>query len=193
MSSAVIFRPVMDSLALQPVWQFNCSLDSQNNFSLRGGSVNELKNGNILICMGVINRTFEVTRNKRLVWSAVTEKYDTAGLIWSTFSLYRAHFTSSLYPCYFTVLGFPDNLDAEGNSLNLSIFNNGDQADSYNVNVSSPDGAYNYHYATGPLAAGKKTPVQINPGKTPVGTTQVMVTVTVNYKPRPAKGLLCAI
>jgi Arylsulfotransferase (ASST) len=58
-SSIVIFSQPSDTANSRLLWQFDCRFDTANNVSLTGGSIDELKNGNLLAGMGLVGRIFE--------------------------------------------------------------------------------------------------------------------------------------
>ncbi|MCB0697436.1 MAG: aryl-sulfate sulfotransferase [Chitinophagaceae bacterium] len=70
----ILKEPQGDSTEPQLLWSFNCDIDSfASGHSTRGGNVYELRNGDILVCMGAPNRYFIVNRNKQVVWNALLE------------------------------------------------------------------------------------------------------------------------
>jgi Arylsulfotransferase (ASST) len=182
-SSVVIFSQPDGKTNSQIVWKYDCHLDSLHNLSGRGGSVDEMKNGNLLVSMGTVNHVFEITRDKRIVWSAVIEKFNTAVSVWGRFPLYRAHYTSSLYPCYFTVQADADTLNKKSPSFNLRIFNDGSENDSYVVKVSSASGHYNKQFITPVLSGRKSINFIISPNQRPKGDDKIEVIVTSNTNP----------
>ena len=106
--SVVIFsqRPESDG---QVVWKYYYELDTPTRHIGRiGGSAQQLKNGNILVCTGTANHIFEVTRDKKIVWQAVMKSNDNIPDVIYHYRLCSAYYVSSLYPCYFT---FQTDLD----------------------------------------------------------------------------------
>lgn len=56
------------------IWKFNLDFDGPlNGKSVSGGNVMELPNSNVLVCAGVLNRVFEVSRTKEVVWDAFVQ------------------------------------------------------------------------------------------------------------------------
>jgi hypothetical protein len=139
-SSVVNFTQPSDNRNSQMIWKFDCTFDSVNYQSLRGGDVDELKNGNLLVCMGAVNRVFEITRSKKIVWSAVIQKKERRDEGWRRFPLNRAHYTSSLYPYYFTIQSDRDTISRDDNTFKLKIFNDGTEDDSYEIRIKSTTG-----------------------------------------------------
>ena len=114
------------------IFDFPLNYDgSTNGKSMKLGSVNELPNGNLLVNMGAINRIFEVTRDKKVVWDVWVEKYDSFKKVWSFFPQYRVASASSLYPNEFCVR---IDKDTEKNGLyNCFLVNVGSEANAYRI------------------------------------------------------------
>jgi hypothetical protein len=182
-SSVVIFTQPTDSINSRVIWKYECQFDSINIASHRGGGVDELKNGNLLVCMGTVNRIFEVTRDKRIVWSSIIEQRDQQDSIWVPVVLYRAHYTSSLYPCYFTTQTNLDTLNKKSASFQLRIFNDGTEDDSYQVSISSASGCYQKHFSTAILPGSRSVRFEIAPDKVP--TTNDKIEISVKSKTNP--------
>ncbi len=174
-SSVVIFS---DSAKSRLLWKFDCRFDGIVYHSLRGGSINELKDGNLLVCMGKTNRVFEVTREKKVVWQAEMEKYDLNFSAWQPNSLYQVYYTSSLYPCYFSVTTDSDILCDRAPSCKLRIFNAGTEEDRYKVKISSVKGAYGNELTTQVIRSGKSVNLEISPNKKPAGGDVVKVIIS---------------
>ena len=145
------------------IWQYTCQLDTLERFiSRNGGNVDELKNGNLLVCTGTVDRIFEITRDKKIVWQAniKSNKYDNENY---GHRLYRAHYLSSLYPCYFTCQTDKDTITTKASTFNIKIFNKGSEADSYNIQLSS--GKYLQQVSTQNVSSNHSALVKINSGK----------------------------
>jgi len=136
-SSIVNFSQPSNNQKSKVTWQFDCVLDSVNYQSLRGGNVDELNNGNLLLCMGAVNRVIEVSRTKKVVWSAIIERKGRKNEGWIRLPLNMAHYTSSLYPYYFTIQNYTDTLWGNDKVYRLRIFNDGSEEDSYNISINS--------------------------------------------------------
>lgn len=82
---------------LQKVWEYNCSTDgnTENGFPF-GGNVIELPDRSMFICMGSdYPKLLIVNRQKKVLWSAILEKYDNNRKIWSVAQkIYRANMIS---------------------------------------------------------------------------------------------------
>jgi hypothetical protein len=115
------------------IWDYECKFDSVSGISPRGGNVEILPNGDYLVSMGGLPRVFEVTYGKKIVWSALISKKDPASRV--IFGPNRAHYMSSLYPCYFSVSLNKEFLNRKDKLFQLKIFNKGSGEDSYSIQV----------------------------------------------------------
>ena len=97
------------------------------------GNLTELPNGNLLVNMGAINRVFEVTRDKKVVWEVRVDQFDAFKNVWQFFPQYRVAPVSSLYPNEFC-------LKVE----NAEWSNGAWQATCFLVNVGSETNAYTF-------------------------------------------------
>ena len=160
-SEVVVFTQPHNNTPSRIEWKFDCKLDTANNMGAVSGNADELPNGNMLVCMGAVNRVFEVTRNKQVVWNALLENYNTLDSTWHKFPLYRAHYTSSLYPCYFTVQT-QTRLLTDGQAVSvLKIFNDGSEDDSYTVSFSCATGEIKRETATTTLKAHHSATIEL--------------------------------
>jgi hypothetical protein len=164
-------------------WSFSCDLDSLNRHDERnGGNVDQLPNGNFLVCMGNMNRIFEVTRNKKIVWDAALVPEGKAG---NNFfhRLYRAHYISSLYPCYFTFVTNEDVLQAGPPHIQLKIFNKGSESDTYQVKMNSASGNYLADITTETVPANSSLNVNVKSDHPLKGGDLVEVVVSSKTNP----------
>ena len=122
----------------QVIWSYDYHLEpSELGQGRTRGNVERLKNGNILVSTGSVNRIFEVTRDKKIVWEATYKPKEFPGYRFSHI-LYRAHYVSSLYPCYFTFTIDRDTLTKESAKFNITIFNRGSEEDGYEITINEP-------------------------------------------------------
>jgi len=148
-SVLLISQQPADSSNNYIAWKYVCDFDSLDRHAERnGGNVDQLKNGNFLVCMGNMNKMFEVTPAKKIVWEADLRPNGKAG---NTFfhRLYRAHYISSLYPCYFTFKTNEETLTAGVPHVHLKIFNKGSESDCYQIRMNSGSGYYLANQSTG--------------------------------------------
>ena len=118
------------------IWKFNLDFDTlSNGKSLRGGNVVELPNSNLLVCAGALNRIFEVTKNKEIVWDAFVESKAKSDTAWLAFPQYRANWTDCLSEYHF--LARINSFEVHKNEMkfNLVINNTGNTADDYKIEV----------------------------------------------------------
>jgi len=174
-SSVVIFTQPTAKSNSKVVWKYDFK---QDNLSVRGGNVDELKNGNLLVCMGMINKVYEITPNKRIVWTAEIERRKDVNGNWFPFPVDRAHYTSSLYPCYFTIQTSCDTLTKAQRSFQLKVFNVGSDEDSYKVDISSASGNYKMQLTTASVAGFKSLNIPLSPGPIQEGKDKIAITVT---------------
>jgi hypothetical protein len=184
-SSVRIFSQPSPGHPSKIIWEFDCAFDSvmKLNKSYRGGNVDLLPNGNYLVCMGQVNRIFEITKNKSVVWSALTERKARLDSGWLPYPLYRAHYTSSLYPCYFTIETKKDTLRKRNAHFKLEIYNAGTNSDSYTIALSPGTGGYDIKKNSGVVAAGHSVNITLHaPAKSAAGT-QIEVLVKSDTNP----------
>ena len=114
-------------------WEYECRSDRYPNGIIgKEGYAVPLPNGNILVCMGGANYTFEVTLAGEIVWQCSFERFDDKKNTWTGFTNYRSNYASSLYPKYFT-------LQLAGEK-SIRINNEGTEKDTYIAELLSGDG-----------------------------------------------------
>ena len=173
-SSVVVFSQPVAGENSKIVWKYDCAFDSADNLSHSGGNVDELKNKNLLVCMGEVNRVFEVTRDKKIVWNALIESYDAEDSTWRKFALYRAHYTSSLYPCYFTVQSNKRMVSDGKVTYGIKIFNDGTEDDSYTISITSATG--NKQFSTSIVKSKRCAEFEVKPDSGYVHVTVISKT-----------------
>ncbi len=182
-SSVVVFtQPIVGQPSVIS-WKYDCVFDhNQSDKSYKFGNVDELPNTNFLVCMGTNGRVFEVTRNKQIVWNCTLENAEQKDTDKNAFPIYRAHYTSSLYPCYFTAQADRYTLSGKSNSFNLKIFNEGTEDDTYTITVTSTSKNFEKQLATTVVPKGKSYSFDIELNKQPVAgeTVEVVVKSTTN-------------
>lgn len=135
-SSLVIFSSARQGEESRITWRFACDFDkATNGKSEKCGGVDELPNKNLLVNFGNINRTIEITRDGKIVWDAFTESYAADSNTWRGAGQYRSHYSSSLYPCYFTAAIMENSKKA----VTLNIWNDGTESDTYTIEYKSGD------------------------------------------------------
>lgn len=141
-----------------------------------GGSVEELSNGNLLVCTGTLNCIAEITRSKKIVWQAsvTTPPAEKDRIL----RLNTAHYISSLYPCYFTLRVSTDTVISDTPGFSATIFNNGTESDSYRVKAWSSSGSYLKGVTTKIILPGSSFDVLIIPGTPLKPGDNIELTVT---------------
>ena len=165
------------------VWQFNCDFDSLDRHAGRnGGNADQLANGNFLVCMGNMNRIFEVTPDKKIVWAAVIKSAERSGDKFFH-RLYRAHYISSLYPCYFTFQTGQDTVTEKALRFSVRIFNEGTDTDGYLVKAASTSGIYSRQINVAAISPGRSAAFEIKPDKFLHAGDKIMVNVSSKTNP----------
>ncbi|MBL7690180.1 MAG: aryl-sulfate sulfotransferase [Flavipsychrobacter sp.] len=93
--SVVIFKePASYGDSVKKVWEYTCTVEG--NYPRRfvsGGNANEMPDGSLFVCMGsVYSKIFIVDRSKKVLWSALPERYSETENNWSGTSQYRANY-----------------------------------------------------------------------------------------------------
>ncbi len=190
-SSVVIFTQPSSNAPSKVIWKFDCDFDSSglpakrntHEISVRGGNVDVISEQNFLVGMGAVNRVFEVSRAKKVVWSAVIEKKAGADSGWVAQPLYRAHYSSSLYPCYFTIQSNKDTIGKQDSTFSLKIFNEGTENDSYSVTISSPSNAFNKVFVTSDIKKGASAVLKLSRTAVPANNETVELKVLSTNNP----------
>ena len=147
------------------IWRLNCDFDSMDcTLPRNGGNVDLLKNGNYLVCMGNADRIFEVTKDKRIVWQGEMRAGEVDGIKYGH-RLYRAHYISSLYPCYFTFVTGADTISKKKLQFNIRVFNKGSEDDSYHVKLTNARGKLLREFNTDTVAALKSVTLLVDAGE----------------------------
>jgi len=138
-SSVVVFsQPNAKSNISEKIWEFSCDFDSLYAAnSLRFGNIIYMNNSNFLVNMGrPVSRIFEVTQDKKIVWDCYAEKYSNEKNQWVNSNCYRASYTKSLYPIYFTLNNSIEqnkNLFKKNKHVSFKINNEGSEPDKYTI------------------------------------------------------------
>lgn len=92
----IMMKEAEDSL--EKVWEYQCTVEHmpgkviRNYRFISGGSVQELPDQSLFACMnGTYSKVFIVSKEKEVLWSAVTERWNTADKKWDMSGQYRAY------------------------------------------------------------------------------------------------------
>jgi len=82
---------------LKKVWEYDCAVEVDYKKTIAtGGNVTELPDGSMFACMGKqYGTTFIVSRDKKILWSAIPEKWNADQNKWEMIPQYRASIISS--------------------------------------------------------------------------------------------------
>jgi len=156
-SSIVVFGHARTGEDAQIAWRFACNFDKlTNGKSEKGGSVDELPNGNLLVNFGTLNRCIEISRDGKIVWDAFTESFAADSGIWRAAGQYRSHYSSSLYPCYFTAA----IKTATKKLVVVDIWNEGTEPDAYYTERKRPEGTWERSVTPLIIGPGEHKPVE---------------------------------
>lgn len=90
-SIIILEQPANEHDPLKKVWEYTCNIDTMSkHMTVSGGSVIELNTGDMLVCMGEVNRNFIVTLQQQITWNALVEKRDEASNWLPTTNCYRS-------------------------------------------------------------------------------------------------------
>lgn len=149
-SLMVLNLPNAKNNKLKIARQVPCADESGVFKNTRGGNVNYLPNGNIMVCMGSAARVFEVDANNKIVWDCYTEINRPKVSAWNYFPQYRAHYATSLYPLAFGI-NTQSSIISATKGFSYTIYNLGSNADSYTTTITNAKGVALYKYITGQL------------------------------------------
>jgi hypothetical protein len=164
------------------IWKYTCRDSINKRASRTGGNVEQLKNGNLLVCMGNLDRMFEITMDKRIVWQAEIKPNEKRSFSY-LHRLYRAHYISSLYPCYFVFETDKDTVKKREPKFSIRIFNKGSESDAYNVKITSPSGAFEQQFSTSTLEPNRSETITVKPTRRLHKRDKIEVTVNSQLNP----------
>ena len=119
------------------MWSFSLDFDTlTKGRSGSGGNVNELPNSNILLCAGQLNRIFEVTKQKEVVWDAFIYALQKSDNKWHAMPNYRASWVKEVRSDQiFTAISQKKKSKSGQLELQLSVFNPLEPKDDYEITV----------------------------------------------------------
>ncbi|OFZ54534.1 MAG: hypothetical protein A3D92_17065 [Bacteroidetes bacterium RIFCSPHIGHO2_02_FULL_44_7] len=140
-SSLVVFSPISkEQPQSKKVFEFKFDYDTlTNGKSVKTGNLIEMKNGNLFVNMGALNRCVEVTRSGEVIWDMVMDRYDTNHRVWLPAPQYRVTFTPSLYPYEHTARILQDKLMGENRKITVRVWNIGALDDHVYLRLQAPE------------------------------------------------------
>ena len=139
MSSVIELKDNLKSKKDTPcVWKFDLNFDTlSRGKSANGGKISELPNTNLLVCAGELNRVFEVTKTKKIVWDAFLWTKTINDSAWMPMSQYRCSWVKQLNQFHFlTQIVLKEQIQIN-KSIEIAIYNTGNAEDSYLIEVFS--------------------------------------------------------
>ena len=121
------------------IWKFDLNFDNlTRGKSVNGGDIVELPNKNLLFCAGALNRIFEISKDKKIVWDALLFAKSTNDTTWEPFVQYRANWIRQLNWCHF-IAEMDSLIVTKGKqcSVSVTINNTGNVEDAYDIEVFS--------------------------------------------------------
>jgi hypothetical protein len=123
----IVHFPICKKDSFQLKWKFDLNYDNESSGKVkRMGGVKVMPNGNYLISEGSSNRVVEINQKKEILWDFSLRQVDSTGKVNDKFEIYRANFSSCLYPYYYGIA-----LDEN----KLTIFNKGCEDDEYKIEL----------------------------------------------------------
>jgi len=166
------------------IWKFDLNFDSlTNGKGMTAGNVQELPNGNLLVCGGVMPRIFEVTRSKKIVWDALPYYKSSNDSAYTAFAQYRSHWSPQLYYYHFMVK--TDSLvsnNGEVKTLNIQLFNTGNTSDAYQIEIVTDNNQVVYSKKTNLLKANAQSQMKIKLNKAKKNNSLQLRITSINNK-----------
>jgi hypothetical protein len=132
------------------LWQFDLNFDTLTNGRTNSsGNVVELPNGNLFLCAGQLNRLFEVTRDKEVVWDAFTYALMKRDSVWRPLSNYRGSWVKEIALDHIlaeviSVKKQKDNIL----TIELSVYNVNERDEAYTIEILAGGNASAYKVNT---------------------------------------------
>lgn len=178
------------------LWKFDFDFDKlTNGKSVNGGNVIPFENCNFLVCEGYLNRLFEVTLNKEIVWDAFIYVKLKKDKEWKPSPQYRCNWVKQLDQHHFLLkqISTPYVKDVYIN-LDLEIFNTGNIDDKYVVEILSMKSDIPFYtYNTKSINVNLS---QIQTLKIPMtrrGLNQIRVRVSAKLDKTSTKGMIFTV
>lgn len=123
----IVHFPISKKDSFQLKWKFDLNYDNESRGKVkRMGGVKIMPNGNYLICEGSSNRVVEINKKKEILWDFSFRQVDSTGKVNDKYEIYRANYSSCLYPYYFGAILYDNK---------LTIYNKGCEDDAYKIEL----------------------------------------------------------
>ena len=123
------------------LWQFNLDFDTlTRGKSLKAGNINEMKNGNLLVCAGELNRIFEVTRSKEIVWDAFMFSRGKGDTLWQKQPQYRISYCEQPVFRHHLETHEISNRGGTETKIDFKVYNSGNIPETYIINFIDTNG-----------------------------------------------------
>jgi hypothetical protein len=133
-SSVLILRDNINKGDNAISWKFDIKFDTLTaGKAPSGGNVVELANKNLLVCAGTLNRVFEVTPSKKVVWDAFVVCRKTNDAIWQPFVQYRVCNINTLVFKHLFINNLQFN--SQNKTIDFELYNTGNVVDAYKIEV----------------------------------------------------------
>jgi hypothetical protein len=116
------------------LWEFDIKFDTLTEGKApSAGNVVELTNKNLLVCTGTLNRVFEVTPSKKIVWDAFVVCKKTTDTLWQPFINYRTCAINTIVQKHV----FVSNLSytSATKKIKFKLHNTGNVTDAYTIEI----------------------------------------------------------
>lgn len=144
------------------IWRFDLNFDTlTNGKSYSGGNVTELPNSNLLLCAGQLNRIFEVSRKKEIVWDAFIYAYSKQENVWQSMPNYRGAWINDFEIKHFPVDVINFKNKKNNCQLDIEIHNVNKFSEALEIEITQ-GGKTVHSQKTETIMAGKKLPLNLN-------------------------------
>jgi len=152
-SSVLILQDSIQKGEQAIIWRFDINFDTlTTGKAASGGNINELSNGNLLVCAGTLNRIFEVTPSKKVVWDAFLFCKKSTDTDWQPLIQYRACPIKTIVQKHLFVSDF--KYSVENNRVDFKLNNTGNIDDAYSIDFINNEGKSEFSVITTEIHAG---------------------------------------
>jgi hypothetical protein len=177
------------------LWQFGLDFDTlTDGRSNSGGNITEMPNSNILLCAGQLNRIFEVTRSKEVVWDAFIYSFGKQDSVWRDMPNYRGSWVQNFEIGH--LLFNPVSIKKKKNeliSVELNVYNVNSFPESYKIEINSEEGSQLFTGKTAVIPSGDKTRSFIEFTKGIINNGNLMISLTSVNNPKMTKKIIYVV